>query len=33
MGITDGDITVARKLYNDPDKHWGPFDKSDEAKW
>lgn len=33
MGITDGDIKVARKLYNNPKNHWGPFGEEDEAKW
>lgn len=26
-------IEESRRLYNDPDNHWAPFGKEDEAKW
>ena len=33
FGMVDGDLEVARKLYNDPKNHRKPFNKEDEAKW
>jgi hypothetical protein len=33
MGVSDGSISRARTLYNDPKMHSKPFAKEDEAKW
>jgi hypothetical protein len=32
IGPSDS-IAESRRLYNDPENHWAPFTKEDEAKW
>ena len=33
IGKVDGDISLARKLYNDPANHRVSFNEEDTAKW